>query len=67
MRDKILDEAKKAFKPEFLNRLDDIIVFRTLTKPDLIQIVDLEVDKVLARAEAERRSSSSWTTARRIS
>jgi len=49
MREKILDEAKKTFRPEFLNRLDDVIVFRSLTKPDLIQILDLEIGKVLAR------------------
>ncbi|MDD5198555.1 MAG: ATP-dependent Clp protease ATP-binding subunit [Terrimicrobiaceae bacterium] len=49
MRDKILEETKRVFKPEFLNRLDDIIVFHTLTKPDLIRIVDLEVSKVVER------------------
>ena len=49
MREKILDEAKRAFRPEFLNRLDDIIVFRSLTKPDLIEILDLEVEKVTDR------------------
>ena len=54
MRDKLLEEAKKAFKPEFINRLDDIIVFHQLTKANLMQIVDLEVDKVLARVKAER-------------
>ena len=49
MREKILDEAKRQFRPEFLNRLDDIIVFRSLTKPDLIQILDLEIQKVMER------------------
>ncbi len=49
MREKILDESKKTFRPEFLNRLDDVIVFRSFTKPDLIQILDLEVNKVLER------------------
>jgi ATP-dependent Clp protease ATP-binding subunit ClpC len=49
MRERILDEAKKTFRPEFLNRLDDVIVFRSFTKPDLIQILDLEVNKVLER------------------
>ena len=49
MRDKIMEETKRVFKPEFLNRLDEIIVFRTLEKPDLLRIVDLEVDKVKAR------------------
>jgi len=49
MRERILDEAKKTFRPEFLNRLDDMIVFRSFTKPDLIQILDLEINKVLER------------------
>ena len=49
MKEKTLDEAKKAFRPEFLNRLDDVIVFRQLTKPDLITILDLEVAKVMER------------------
>ena len=49
MRGRILDEAKKFFRPEFLNRLDDIIVFRTLGKPELIQILELEVKKILER------------------
>jgi ATP-dependent Clp protease ATP-binding subunit ClpC len=52
MRDKILDESKRTFRPEFLNRLDDVIVFRSLTKPDLIQILDLEISKVLARLKS---------------
>jgi ATP-dependent Clp protease ATP-binding subunit ClpC len=49
MREKIMDEAKRLFRPEFLNRLDDIIVFRSLTKPDLVEILDLEVRKVADR------------------
>jgi len=48
-RERVLEEAKKVFRPEFLNRLDDLIVFRSFTKPDLIQILSLEVEKVLAR------------------
>lgn len=49
MRDKILEESKRVFKPEFLNRLDDIIVFHSLSKEMLTRIVDLEVSKVTAR------------------
>jgi len=49
MREKIMEEAKKTFRPEFLNRLDDIIVFRSMTKPDLIQILELEIAKVTGR------------------
>src|SRR5689334_3205627 len=54
MREKIMDEAKRQFRPEFLNRLDDIIVFRSLTKPDLIEILDLEVKKVMERLKGKR-------------
>jgi len=49
MKGKILEESKRFFKPEFLNRLDDIVVFHMLEKDDLNQIVDLEVDKLLKR------------------
>jgi ATP-dependent Clp protease ATP-binding subunit ClpC len=49
MQGKILEETKRVFKPEFLNRLDDIIVFHTLSKEMLTRIVDLEVAKVVAR------------------
>ncbi len=52
MRERILEEAKKAFRPEFLNRLDDVIVFHALTKPNLITILDLEINKVLGRLKA---------------
>jgi len=53
MREKIMDEAKRQFRPEFLNRLDDIIVFRSLTKPDLIEILDLEIKKVMERLKGK--------------
>ena len=53
MREKIMEETKRVFKPEFLNRLDDIIVFHTLTKPNLVKIVDLEMNKVIARIKAK--------------
>ncbi|MBV8329376.1 MAG: ATP-dependent Clp protease ATP-binding subunit [Verrucomicrobia bacterium] len=49
MRDKILEESKRTFKPEFLNRLDDMIVFHTLSRQDLGKIVELEVAKVIGR------------------
>src|SRR5918997_2602459 len=53
IRARLLEEARKAFKPEFINRLDDIIVFHQLSKGDLLHIVDLEVGKVLARIKAK--------------
>ena len=46
MRERLIEESKRLFKPEFLNRLDDVIVFRSLTRDDLMRIVDLEVAKV---------------------
>jgi ATP-dependent Clp protease ATP-binding subunit ClpC len=49
MKDKILEEAKRVLKPEFVNRLDDLIVFHSLGKPELLTIVDLEIKKVAAR------------------
>jgi ATP-dependent Clp protease ATP-binding subunit ClpC len=53
MREKILEETKRVFKPEFLNRLDELIVFHSLGKEELLQIVDLETAKVLARIKAK--------------
>ncbi len=54
MKEKIMDEAKKTFRPEFLNRLDDVIVFRSLTKADLLEILDLEISKVMERLKAKQ-------------
>src|SRR5262249_14344574 len=53
MRSKIMDEAKRVFKPEFMNRLDDLIVFHTLSRENLLQIVDLEIEKVLHRIKTK--------------
>jgi ATP-dependent Clp protease ATP-binding subunit ClpC len=43
MREKVLEEAKRIFKPEFLNRISDIVFFRPLEKHDLVKIVELEL------------------------
>ena len=51
MKKRLMDEVKKTFKPEFLNRVDDIIVFRSLTREDLKDIVELEVNEVKKRLE----------------
>ena len=51
MRDKMLEEARRVLKPEFINRLDDLIVFHTLDKPELLKIVDLEISKVVTRVK----------------
>ena len=49
MREKILTESKGHFKPEFLNRLDELVVFHLLEKKDLRAIVDLEIGKLATR------------------
>jgi ATP-dependent Clp protease ATP-binding subunit ClpC len=53
MKKQLGDEVEKHFRPEFLNRLDDVIVFRSLTREDLREIVDLELDKVRKRVRAQ--------------
>ncbi|MCJ7739493.1 MAG: ATP-dependent Clp protease ATP-binding subunit [Anaerolineae bacterium] len=49
MRDKLLEELKRTFRPEFLNRVDSVIVFHSLDREQIKQIVDLELDKVRSR------------------
>ncbi|MDG1893250.1 MAG: ATP-dependent Clp protease ATP-binding subunit [Verrucomicrobiota bacterium] len=54
MKEIIMEEAKRTFKPEFLNRLDDVIVFRSLNREALIKILQLESGKVLARLKSKQ-------------
>ncbi len=49
MKERIMEESKTTFKPEFINRLDQFVVFRMLEKEDLQQIAQLEIDKILGR------------------
>jgi ATP-dependent Clp protease ATP-binding subunit ClpC len=51
MKGKVNEELKKSFKPEFLNRVDETIVFPQLTKPELVQIVDLFIKRLATRLE----------------
>ena len=53
MKAKVGDELKTHFRPEFLNRIDDIIVFHQLTKPEIIQIVDLMIANLDDRLKAK--------------
>ena len=53
-KDKIMDEAKKSFKPEFLNRLTEIVIFRPLAKKSMSAIVDLELKKVTDRLKEKK-------------
>ncbi len=61
MSGKVMGELKKAFRPEFLNRIDATVVFRALTRGDIHQIVDMELDQVrerLAEHEVELEMTS---------
>ena len=54
IKDKIMDEAKKTFKPEFLNRLTEIVIFRPLVKESMRAIVDLELKKITDRLKEKK-------------
>ena len=54
IKDKIMDEAKKVFKPEFLNRLTEIVIFRQLLKEHMKAIVELELEKVSSRLKERK-------------
>ena len=53
MKSKVAEELKQHFRPEFLNRVDDTIVFPPLTKPEIARIVDLMIAKLDKRMEAQ--------------
>ena len=54
MRDRLEENAKKTFKPEFLNRVDEVVVFRQLDRKDLEAIVRIELDKIRQRLETRK-------------
>ncbi|HWE00436.1 MAG TPA: AAA family ATPase, partial [Bryobacteraceae bacterium] len=54
VEDQVRGEVKRAFNPEFLNRLDDIILFQALTDVDLIQIIDLMVEQINKNLEPKQ-------------
>jgi len=49
MKSRVMDQIERVFRPEFLNRLDDTIIFRHLTKEDLKKVIDYEMAKVMDR------------------
>jgi len=53
-REAVMDMVRSSFKPEFLNRLDDVVIFDSLTKEELGSIVDLQVERLMVRLEAKR-------------
>jgi len=54
MKERLLEEVKRTFKPEFLNRIDDVIVFRPLEKNDLYKIIEIEIGEVQGRLSEQR-------------
>ncbi|MBI4598400.1 MAG: ATP-dependent Clp protease ATP-binding subunit [Candidatus Omnitrophica bacterium] len=56
MKEQLLEEVKRAFKPEFLNRIDEVIVFHPLSQDDLGKIVDLELGMVRERLREQNIS-----------
>ncbi|MBU1852464.1 MAG: AAA family ATPase, partial [Candidatus Omnitrophica bacterium] len=52
-KEKLLEQVKKTFKPEFLNRIDDLIVFHGLTREDLYKIVEIELEEVRGRLKEQ--------------
>jgi ATP-dependent Clp protease ATP-binding subunit ClpB len=61
-RERVMADLKNHFRPEFLNRLDDVVLFRPLTPAELVHIVDLLLDEVAERL-AERQMTLHVTTA----
>jgi len=53
MKNKVLEEVKTTFRPEFLNRVDEIVVFHQLTREQIEEIVTLELDKVIREVKAQ--------------
>ena len=53
MKQKVNDELKKHFRPEFLNRIDDIVVFHQLTQEEIIKMVDLLVGRVVQGSQGQ--------------
>jgi ATP-dependent Clp protease ATP-binding subunit ClpB len=53
-REGVMEMVRSSFKPEFLNRLDDVVIFDSLTKEELGSIVDLQVERLMVRLEAKR-------------
>ena len=54
IREKILEETKKSFKPEFLNRINELVIFHPLVKDDLRKIVELEIEKLSKRLAGQK-------------
>lgn len=67
MKNSVMEEVKRIFKPEFLNRIDETIVFRALNKQDMKQIISIMTDELARRCKAQlqielvvRESAKTW-------
>jgi ATP-dependent Clp protease ATP-binding subunit ClpC len=66
MKEKVLEQLKKTFRPEFLNRIDAIVVFRALTKEQIRQIVELMLSQVQERLDEHEVSLEATDEAKEL-
>ncbi|RCK71679.1 MAG: ATP-dependent Clp protease [Anaerolineae bacterium] len=66
MRKKLMDALRRVFRPEFINRVDSVIVFRSLGKEDIKKIVDIELNKVAQRLEEHNITLNATAAAREL-
>ncbi len=66
MKSKVIDATKQIFNPEFINRLDEMIVFRQLNKDDLMKIIDILLKDLYSRLEARKFKFEITTEAKEV-
>ncbi|QUH03529.1 ATP-dependent chaperone ClpB [Saccharopolyspora erythraea] len=66
VRERVMAELRRHFRPEFLNRIDDIVLFRPLSLPEIERIVDLQFDELRARLAEHRTTLAVTEEARRL-
>lgn len=66
IKSRVMSEVKKVFRPEFLNRIDEIIVFKSLTEEEIVQIVDLMIDELRQRLIAQNMTINLTPEASRL-
>jgi ATP-dependent Clp protease ATP-binding subunit ClpC len=54
MKETVMDEVKRVFNPEFINRIDEIIVFRPLTEADMAKILEIQLNKVSFKLQEKK-------------
>jgi len=66
MEDKVMAELKRHFRPEFLNRVDDVIIFQSLDEEDLSRIVDIQLEKLKKRLAQQQLTLDVDSAAKRL-